>query len=241
MGATLLQEPDEAMTRMMLALLTIMLVALPATAQQEVTVSRDGDKIVVSLADGTSRVVHIDHDAVFQLLIRDGEIEVIEQPSQRRILALAHRGGEGSEESVDIELGSVLEQLPDLIRDRIEGIAFPRVRVEVDMPTELRREIAQAERESRHLALLLRRAVREGDTAAAQRLRTELTEVLQETFALHQQAREVRLTAIRERQEQLAREAEELAVELETREQLRGEIIERRRQELTEERAETDW
>jgi hypothetical protein len=229
------------MTRLILSVLIFMLVALPATAQQEVTLSRDGDAIVVSLADGTSRVVHIDHDAVFQLVIRGGEVEVIEQPSQRRIVALAHRGGEGIGDAVDIELGSVLEQLPDLIRDRIEGIAFPRVRVEVDMPTELRREIAQAERESRQLALQLRRAVREGDRAAAQRLRTELTEVLQETFDLHQQAREVRLEAIRERQEQLAREASELAAELDTREQRRNEIIERRRQELTEERAETDW
>lgn len=230
------------MPRAALILATAMFMALPAFAQQELTLQRDGDTLTLTLPDGAVETIVVEGDQDIRIAVRDGEVTVTRRtmPPGMRAFAFVPPNSERTGD-VEIELETVFERLPEIFRERIEEVRLPRVRIERDVPSELRRDLAEAEGETRRVALELRRAEREGRETEAERLRGELTRALDRAFTLHQETRTARLGAIRERQEKLAAEGDELRAEIEERERRRAEIIERRRQELTRERDSLDW
>lgn len=222
-------------------LVLLLVIAAPAAAQHEVVLSREGDSLTITLPDGATETIALDADQVLRLEVRDGEVVIVQRPARARALAFAAPDSIRGQDVYDLEIDSVLERVPEIVRERLERVALPRIRLEVDVPTELRRDIAASEAASRRLAGELRRAVREGDAREAERLRAALRQTLEEAFELHQQARQARIEALQQRRAEIAAQERELAEEVARREQRRAEIIERRIDELTRERDELDW
>lgn len=229
--------------RLLLVLLAVAVSAAAAMAQDRATTEHSDSVITIILPDGSTESIQVVTGQEVRIGVRDAEVIVIRDSVRDDAQALAYRvrPGERIEEDIEVRLEDVLERLPGEIRDRIQELSLPRLRVERDVSPESHRELARVERETRRLAVDLRRAELDGDAVAADRLRAELLRSLEEAFDTHQDVRRERVESIEERRERLVREMAELEAEIAERERNRAAIIERRARELTGDRSELDW
>lgn len=239
------------MKRLPILLAAFFMAAIPALAQDGTSVVRDGSQVTVTLPDGSVQTLEVSEDAPVRIVVRNGAV-VVEEEGVRRERRIVMRSRDTEDivfpdrAAIEAHVDSLLARIPVHIEERavrIGGADGARIRFERarGASPELRREMAEAERDSRRLALEVRRAERTGDTTEAQRLRTELRQTLQEAFDLREQVRREQLDALRQQREELAEQMQELSQELEQRQQHRADIIERRERELIGERDELDW
>ncbi|MDX1531720.1 MAG: hypothetical protein R3362_09360 [Rhodothermales bacterium] len=247
------------MYRLLLLLTVVLLVAAPAAAQ-ELTITRDGDTVVITRPDGTTERIAIEEGTPLRVRVETGEVIVERRGEEVRLdrdggplrpRSFAFRFDDEDVPFGDFEFDgdfgfdfdgafrvgpdSLLHRLPhhlDGLRERLEfALPFPPFAGRGVSP-ELRERIAEAERESRALARRLRSA---DGGAERDRLQQELRETLEEAFRLRQEARAERIEALRDRAESLREDAAELREEVEELEAERRER-EAQRREIIERR-----
>jgi hypothetical protein len=224
-----------------LLLAAVLLAVTPALAQ-EAHVVREGGTLTLTLPDGTTHAFALDAEAPLRVEAREGALVVDRgaRPRLAREIILPDAA------EIEAHVDSLLARVPLRFEDRSIRLGGPtgaRIRVERlgEGSAELRREIADAERRSRHVAADVRRAEQAGRTQEAARFRAELRQSLAEAYDLREQARRAQADALRDRGRELAEEAAELDAEVEERRQRRDAIIERRERELLGEAGELDW
>lgn len=237
------------MYRSTLLLLGVALWVAPAYAQ-DLTVERDGDTATVTFPDGSTHTFTLDEDTPLRLRVEDRDVVIAPEgsPSIERRFRFRREGGpeafafhldpddlpgvEGLAPHFRFHADSLMGSLrrfhvaPGEFDVELSGMALGMRGVS----PELRRQIAEAERESRELAARARQA----EGAEADRLRQDLRATLERAFDLRMQAR-------RERLERLHADAAQLAEDLEQRQATRREMIERRERQLLGERDGLDW